>query len=482
MITKLIIANQKALRAKYVDLSGIESALKGWIIADHLKGIESIYVPIDDSLFMRSINLTPVTDAGDCKEVKRAFDEVHRYFRPDCAVILGSKDVIPHQRLFNPVQDNDATVDSDLPYQCDAPYSERIEYFRTPGRAVTRLPDLTGQTDPSGLIRLLEHASGLTARPRTLYEKYFAVTSRTFDGSTRSTLQSVFNSSGGVKDVPPETPNWDKSLLGLRLHFMNCHGYPKNAIWWGIESDEEPVPALYAKSLVGNVNSGTVVATESCFGAELYDYRLARGMIPICNTYLENGAIAYCGSSNISYGSESGVEGADVFCQYFLHEMLAGATVGTAGLNARLRYTQRTFNVIDLKTLAQFLVFGDASATPVLPSLTTDEECPKSSGSLHGENNVIEIFDIFETPPEFREQLKELAFQQGFTDSLMFRSFHVRRQVGIERGRTDDSDLFTEIHTSTSRKIVGKQRYLIKEVEIAAAGNRIVWAKQFISH
>jgi len=106
-----------------------------------------------------------------------------------------------------------------------------------------------------------------------------------------------------------------------------------------------------------------VIAVECCYGAELYDPSDS-GMQPgICSTYLRDGAYGYFGSSTIAYGPSEGNGQADLICQYFVDEVLGGASLGTATLRARHRFAQNYTHLdpVDLKTLVQFHLLGDPS-------------------------------------------------------------------------------------------------------------------------
>jgi hypothetical protein len=118
-----------------------------------------------------------------------------------------------------------------------------------------------------------------------------------------------------------------------------------------------------------------VVAAECCYGAELYDPTLSGGQQAICNTYLAGGAYGFFGSSTIAYGPSSGNGSADLICQYFLQQVLNGASLGRAALAARQTFVAKAspLDPSDLKTLGQFSLLGDPSIHPVeaaKPALT----------------------------------------------------------------------------------------------------------------
>src|SRR5213075_3058151 len=83
----------------------------------------------------------------------------------------------------------------------------------------------------------------------------------------------------------------------------------------------------------------------------------------IANTYLGEGAYAFVGSSSTSYGAEVGSAGSGLICQTFAYYLREGASTGRALLEARHDFIQAqpVLSPIDLKTLAQFNLFGDPS-------------------------------------------------------------------------------------------------------------------------
>src|SRR6185295_15350855 len=102
-------------------------------------------VALDDAAEMSALSAPQVTQAGDCAQNKAAIDGAYRALAPDYLMILGATDVVPHQDLKRRIKkDDDPIVYSDLPYACEAPYSQDSRKFHAPTRVVARLPDITG--------------------------------------------------------------------------------------------------------------------------------------------------------------------------------------------------------------------------------------------------------------------------------------------------------------------------------------------------
>ncbi len=389
---KLVVSNKAALRTKYgaAGLKQLNAALSALIAADKKRGLKTRVVYLDDARSMKAIGAPVVTAAGSPRQNKSAIDGLYAKLAPDYLVLLGAPDVIPHQDVANPVykpgDDDDQWVFSDVPYACNAGYSRDAAKFVGPTRVVTRLPDLTGATDVSFLLSLLTTATGYTRRPHTDYASGFGLTAKVWKGSTSLSLFKLFGRGTALNSSPTAGPVFNLAQLAPLAHFINCHGMPSDPTFYGQTGERYP-EALTSKAVNRRIKPGTLAAVECCYGGELYD-SFALGLdLPICQNYLGQGAYAAMGSTTVAYGPATGNGVADLICQYFLLAMFEGASVGRAGLEARQRFVQQAAQMdpVDLKTLMQFCVYGDASLHPVSVPATT--EVPKSLAGLAGNSS-----------------------------------------------------------------------------------------------
>jgi hypothetical protein len=372
MDDKIIVTNRSALVRKYGSngLATIRKALTALTAADKKRGIKSRVVYLDNMASMKKIGGKPVTNAADPRENKAAIDAVFKSLNPAYLMILGAPDVMPHQDLdnpaFTPPDDDDAHAWGDLPYACDAAYSRDPARFIGPNRVVGRLPDLAGATEPSYLVALLKTASDYQRRSPDDYAGYFGLSAAVWQGSTRLSLHNIFGNANALLLAPPAGPNYPGGELGARTHFINCHGGPASPEFQGQQGRSYPT-SLTTQATAGQIHNGTVAAVECCYGAELYDSITLAIDPPICQSYLRQGAYAYLGSTTIAYGPADDNGAADLLCQYFLLEVLGGASIGRAALLARQQFVANTAQMdpIDLKTLAQFCLLGDPSVHPV---------------------------------------------------------------------------------------------------------------------
>jgi hypothetical protein len=377
--TKFIVTSEKNLKLKYGnDFSKIKTALNNLITSDSTKNIAASVVFIDSpaSAKKAGIKVAPSTSQRDCKQ---AIDNLYKAKRPDYIVILGSQDIIPFQLLNNPAgDDGDVEVPSDLPYACDTPFSTDVYNFIGPTRVVGRIPDIPGVADVKYIERLINNVIRHKPIDADRYKKYFSVSAKVWQKSTRLSLNSMFGHNTDLLLSPVAAPKkgYLKNHFKPLTHFFNCHGASKDWFYYGQHGTSYPV-ALDTSNLVKNIGYGTVVAAECCFGAELVDPAItANGngvnghKLSIANNYLINDAIAFLGSSTIAYGPPDSQGLADLITQFFIKNILAGNSCGSALLNARQHFISESGPDLDpyeLKTLAQFYLLGDPSIRPALP-------------------------------------------------------------------------------------------------------------------
>lgn len=368
---KIIVTSKNALQAKYPSQFGsIDKLLKKLKAADKRKKIDTTIVYIDDARSAASAGIKLVTSVT-ARECKKAIDALYKKHTPAYIAILGAQDVIPLVQLLNPIgsDDDDTYVPSDLPYACDAPYSTTVRNFTGPTRVVGRIPDIPGTNDVAYLKKLIENSIASKPQRRSIYESYLAVSAAVWRGSSQQSVQNIFGNFSSLKLSPP-TAAYTAAQLNNKVHFYNCHGAHNDINFYGQSGRNYPV-ALTSSQLNGKISKATVVAAECCYGAEL----ASPSMLPmptdttIANNYLKQNAVAFLGSSTIAYGPADGQGLADLITQYFIKNVLDGASAGRALLQARQQFLTESGPQLDpyeLKTAAQFYLLGDPSVQPVI--------------------------------------------------------------------------------------------------------------------
>lgn len=112
-VDKLIITNRTALAGKYGTATRrIDDALKALAVADAVRGVTTRVVALDDAAMLKRWRAKPVASSKDEPGCKAAVDRLVGELRPDYVMILGARDVVPHQRLRNTKHDGDPGVPS----------------------------------------------------------------------------------------------------------------------------------------------------------------------------------------------------------------------------------------------------------------------------------------------------------------------------------------------------------------------------------
>jgi hypothetical protein len=368
MTPKIIVANYSALQKKYggQNLKTILDGVRRLIAADKSRGIASRVVDISSADQMKTYKGTAVTSQTSERQAKDAVDAIYAATKADYLVLLDSWDVIPHLVLDNRIpQDTDTSVPSDLPYASDAPFTSRDPArYAAATRVVGRIAGLTGAKEPSYLVKQIDTAAKYKSLRRADYLSHFGLSAWQWRQSTAQSVKAIFDSRKIVTCPSTESPKIAK-LLSPLTHFINCHGALDDPQFHGQRGRGYPV-AITSGDVAKGASRNSIVAAECCYGAQLFDPAETDGQWPIANTYLGAGGIAFLGSSTIAYGPSAGNEAADLLTQFFLIDVLGGASIGRAFLQARQKFVlgQKMEDPINVKTLAQFILLGDPSLHP----------------------------------------------------------------------------------------------------------------------
>lgn len=395
---KLLITSKKNLAFKYgKNFSKVNALLNQLKKADKQKDFNTKIVFIDDDASCKAAGIKKVSMIN-AKECKRVVDDLYKKHIPVYIVLLGAQDVFPFQEIVNPAEDEDNTVPSDLPYACDAAYSRTIDAFTGPTRVVGRIPDIPGlQKDASYLQKVINNIIKQKPQSCEKYMDYFGVTAQVWKRSTGMSLHNIFSDNKKMLLSPKlsETTaaKYTKTQLKPLTHFYNCHGAKTDPSYYGQKGKTNYPQALISENINENISTDTVVAAECCYGADLYaPETLQPASFSIANIYFKNGAIAFLGSSNIAYGPADSNALADLITQYFIINIIKGASAGRALLEARQLFLTNTGPQLDpyeLKTLAQFYLLGDPSVQPVH---WEDEDASKTLSGGTIENNRANLF------------------------------------------------------------------------------------------
>ena len=310
-------------------------------------------------------------------------------------VIIGGPDVVPHHRLPNPSDDDDAEVPSDNPYATlDSNYFvAEWPVGRIPGekgsdagmlleqiRRMTRYHSQWKVT-PAWVKPLLMLVSWMeripflrSFAPASSGSPSFGYSASVWRRSSLAAFRPVGDGKALLVSPPEFSGSFEpKRLTHVDVGYYNLHGLPDTAEWYGQRDFSEahsgpdyPV-ALSAKDLAKNGRAPKVVFTEACYGGLIENKSESQSL---CLRFLSIGSTAVVASTVIAYGSvATPLIGADLLGQYFWKHLRDGRPVGEALLRARLdlvkEMTRRQgfLDAEDQKTLISFVLYGDPLAS-----------------------------------------------------------------------------------------------------------------------
>jgi hypothetical protein len=499
-LDKIIVANKAAIEKKYgANASKIFAALNALKASDKKKKLTCDIFFVDDAKTMQDAGGKAVDSTNaSAAQCKPAVDALYKTYQPDYICLIGAPDIFPHVSLANPVfgkrdGDDDARIDSDLPYACDKKYSTKANDFVSPTRVLSRLPDIKGEPDPTYLVGLINNAIKSKPAKASSYKDYFGLSVLLWQKSTEESLDNIFAGHSKLSIAPTAGPKFSKAQLNGKLHFINCHGSPSDPNFYGQKGKDFP-PALNTTALKGKISFGTAVAAECCYGAQLYMYSDAES-IPICNNYLAEGALGFAGSTNIAYGPAAGQGLADLITQYFLINVRNGASLGRAFLEV----SQPDIDPHELKTLAQFNLLGDPSVCLVesLQPKNADAKKSKSFEIIASNQRSLRRHEMqskgaalgngLSTPSltkrpeissklkkELNEVLKEYKFETKQTK--IFTNQSAQKNSGKALGGDVKFHVYEEKTQTNKKGITDIKVLVVKEV-----GGNITGVKEYVS-
>lgn len=507
MPDKILVTNCAALKKKYGadGLREVLGAVREMIAADRERGLTTELVDVSDKARMKTFKGKPVGSAASERQNKDAVDAIYKKARPHYLVLVDGPDVIPHLTLDNlAARDGDHEVPSDLPYASDARYtSPDVAKYSAITRVVGRITGVTGAARPDFLIKQLKAAAAYKGKKRSDYLAYFAISAHPWHGSTVLSIENIFKEST-IRDCPPTKSPATRRMLAPLSHFINCHGAEVDPHFYGQRGNSYPI-AMSSNDVASGVKRNAVVAAECCYGAQLYDPQKAGNILPISNTYLDKGAIAFLGSTTIAYGGEDDNSAADLLTQYFFINILAGASFGRAFLQARHKFVQgqKMEDHVNLKTLAQFVLLSDPSLQPCRdvgpyaetdPRFVDDRTARKvrrialaAAGQAAADCSGFPGKRVQRPSPRLHEQIRALARKRGFRarkDSVnlfeVVGGAHYRSEMrasGVEQKVAVIVEQRRSVVSKEKRRGVPETRILVAH----AQDNRVTQTAEYVS-
>ncbi|HEM62024.1 MAG TPA: tetratricopeptide repeat protein, partial [Chloroflexi bacterium] len=396
---RLVLSSRRGLVARYGEegYRQVDERLSGLCqAAARSTGDETIKLYVDEESSLQEFGVEPV-DAADAPQITGLLIEIDSRLRSDnrglrSLLIIGGDKIIPFHRLANPADDDDPEILSDWPYAAvgGQPLASRF--------AVGRIPD-NRPDDVDGFLGILDHAiahhqaarrggNGLSGSfwrnplRRVLSAGARATSSVCYTAQIwAEASRSVFGLIGDANNLEVSPPLTDYDFLTAHeqipgLSYFNLHGFQGSPYWYGHGESEDgsalvPV-ALTPLSLSWSNVENTVVYSEACYGADLAR-EYPEGSIPV--NFLKGGALAFVGSTSMSYGAlEPPLSGADLLGVHLWEGIVGGLPTGDALRRARASFVQSAaaqqgyLDGEDQKALLSFVLYGDPSLRAVSAS------------------------------------------------------------------------------------------------------------------
>lgn len=297
---------------------------------------------------------------GDVESVVGALREIVDVARPKYLFILGNENVIDVARWENEASDGDEEVESDLCYatlDTESPWNGQ-EYDFDEVMRVGRLPTYSGE-DFEKFKAYFDTAASHIGRMERIVP--YGLSALVWEE------ESNYEFGKTASRKVDASPNVEYSNVGSRmgseanLLFFNLHGSDRAEYWYG--QDGRDYPKAFAPSVLTRIARPYFLGVEACYGARYLD-----GLTPedsIVLTAMQNHCIAFLGSSKIAFGTSSPSGScADLVIGSYVRCISKGESAGDAHITGLERLTEdwNSLDDADIKTMAEFALYGDPSA------------------------------------------------------------------------------------------------------------------------
>lgn len=297
---------------------------------------------------------------GSVDSVVSALRRIVGVARPKYLFILGNEEIIDVARWENRAGDGDEVVESDLCYatlDAESPW-EGQEYDFDEAIRVGRLPTYAGE-GIDNFKAYFENATLHIGKMDRLIP--YGLSAFVWEEETNYEFGQIASRQVDV------SPLVGKANVALRmgsesnLLFFNLHGSGQTRYWYGQEDCD--YPEAFSPSVLRQMDRPYFLGVEACYGARYLD-----GLTPedsIVLTAMQSHCIAFLGSSRVAFGTPSPTGScADFVVGSFIKAINQGESAGDAHVAGLKRLTDdwESMDDSDIKTMAEFALYGDPSA------------------------------------------------------------------------------------------------------------------------
>jgi hypothetical protein len=297
---------------------------------------------------------------GSVDSVVAALREVVEVARPKYLFILGNEEIIDVARWENNAEDGDSTVESDLCYSTldtRSPWDgQKYDFDKT--IRVGRLPTYPGEKFENFKSYFDTAAANIGRLDRIVP---YGLSALVWEEESNFEFKKVAPRKVDVSPIVAHSTVSSRMGFESNLLFFNLHGSNRAKYWYG--QDGGNYPTAFSPEALHNIDRPYFLGVEACYGA-----RYLGGLKPkesILLTAMENKCIAFLGSSRIAFGTTSPSGScADFVIGSYIENVKRGDSAGDSHIAGLKRLTEDwdSMDDADIKTMAEFSLYGDPSA------------------------------------------------------------------------------------------------------------------------
>ena len=374
--------------------------------------------------------------------------------------ILGNEEIIPVIEYENQSCDSDKLVPSDLPYSIldkTSPW-HGINYAFDKMLRTGRLVSYSGEgfENFSSYFKNVMHYQNSFPGIKT-----YSLSAKVWKNETDFEYQKInepyaknCNSSPevNVSTVESYIPK-DANLL-----MFNLHGSNQTKFWYGQEGGE--YPEAFSPQNINALTGPFVIGVEACYGANYTGGFTEENSILV--KAMQSGCISLLGSSRIAYGtSEPEGNNADFMIGEYLKQIKNGTSAGDAHIAGiqRVVCNSKDFSDVEIKTIAEFNLFGDPSiSTGRFAKEQTESDTQRSSTiSASGKSTGSFFPSLNVNMPDIRRAVRlslakvDLKIESAI-NTYVYEKYAFMKGSIPKNYRVEGKDLFQSIYTTQGAK------------------------------
>ncbi len=311
------------------------------------------------ALFDLDENSLLQNSSNEVENIISVLETICKVFLPKYVFILGNEDVIDFVKWQNNSVDSDADVPSDFCYTvlCSTSPWKGLKYDFNSALRVGRLPTWHGESF-SDFASYFKNAANALGKMGGI--KPYGLSALVWKNETNSEFSAI---SRGTVDVSPAVTKFSvdsKISADRNLFLFNLHGSDQTEFWYGQDDDE--YPEAFSPANMEKLSSPNFIGVEACYGA-MYEGNKNKKSSNVLAAFC-NKTVSLLGSSRIAYGTSNPPGScADIVVGEFLKNISNGMTSGDAHISALQKLCASNMDDSDIKTLCEFALYGDPSAS-----------------------------------------------------------------------------------------------------------------------